>query len=166
MTHPAATIHVAIIGAGATGLHAAQLLTEADRGMCVDLYEELPCPHALLRHASGSGSLRLIGNISVGRDLALTRLERTYDAVISTVSALPAQYSHPTDVLYDAITGRLRPTALERGHDPAGLPLELISAGLPITFWEAPLHSAATPLHTLEQWTYALRQAEQVPICD
>ncbi|PFG27880.1 ferredoxin/ferredoxin-NADP reductase [Corynebacterium renale] len=163
MTHT--RIHVAVVGAGAAGLHAAQLLTTAGRGMCVDLYDKLPCPHALLQHATGAGTLRFVGNITVGRDVALAQLNRTYDAVISTVSELHSPYGHPTDILYDAFTGRLRPSAEERGLHPATFPDELKAAGLPITVWQAPSQTTA-PLETLEQWTYALYQAEQVPICD
>ena len=57
-------LRVAIVGAGPSGLFAAQALTADDGVESVDLYDRLPTPFGLLRYgvAPDHGNIKLVGD--------------------------------------------------------------------------------------------------------
>ncbi|MGZ0712338.1 FAD-dependent oxidoreductase (plasmid) [Coraliomargarita sp. W4R53] len=110
-------LRVAIIGAGPAGIYAGNLLSNAVREaggtVAIDLLESLPAPYGLIRYGvapdhprikgivnslhemldapteSGEGrKIRFIGNVEVGRDVALDDLRERYDAVIFATGAI------------------------------------------------------------------------------
>ena len=109
------SLRVAIVGAGPAGIYAGNLLAGAvaDRGgdIQIDLFESLPAPYGLIRygvapdhprikgivnslHEMLNGDdeagriIRFIGNVEVGRDIALDELHERYHAVILATGAL------------------------------------------------------------------------------
>ena len=107
MTRP---LRVAIVGAGPAGIYAGNILnrqvTEAGGEVAIDLYESLPAPYGLIRYGVApdhprikgivnslhemldEGTIRLIGNVEVGRDVTVDELRERYDAVIFATGAL------------------------------------------------------------------------------
>lgn len=91
---------VAVVGAGPAGFYAAQALSRQSPPVNVDLYERLPVPYGLVRfgvapdHAklknvtrvyddiAAHGTVRFVGHVYVGKDIALATLHDHYDAVI------------------------------------------------------------------------------------
>ncbi|OZD50151.1 pyridine nucleotide-disulfide oxidoreductase [Rhodococcus sp. 06-1477-1B] len=104
------SLRVAIVGAGPAGIYAGNILTRAvtDAGgtVAIDLFDSLPAPYGLIRYGVApdhprikgivdslhemldAGSTRFIGNVEVGRDLAVDELHARYDAVILATGAL------------------------------------------------------------------------------
>ncbi|GAA1958345.1 FAD-dependent oxidoreductase [Agromyces allii] len=104
------SLRVAIIGAGPAGIYAGNILnrqvTEAGGEVAIDLYESLPAPYGLIRYGVApdhprikgivnslhemldAGTIRLIGNVEVGRDVTVAELQERYDAVIFATGAL------------------------------------------------------------------------------
>ncbi|KQM81942.1 FAD-dependent oxidoreductase [Agromyces sp. Leaf222] len=104
------SLRVAIIGAGPAGIYAGNILnrqvTEAGGEVAIDLYESLPAPYGLIRYGVApdhprikgivnslhemldAGTIRLIGNVEVGRDITVDELQERYDAVIFATGAL------------------------------------------------------------------------------
>ena len=80
--------------------------TEAGGEVAIDLFESLPAPYGLIRYGVApdhprikgivnslhemldAGTIRLIGNVEVGRDIELDELRERYDAVIFATGAL------------------------------------------------------------------------------
>ncbi|MEI3845937.1 MULTISPECIES: FAD-dependent oxidoreductase [unclassified Microbacterium] len=103
-------LRVAIVGAGPAGIYAGNILTNAvnDAGgsVAIDLFESLPAPYGLIRYGVApdhprikgivnslhemldAGTTRFIGNVEVGRDIALEELHERYDAVILATGAI------------------------------------------------------------------------------
>nr|WP_184752516.1 FAD-dependent oxidoreductase [Microbacterium thalassium] len=103
-------LRVAIIGAGPAGIYAGDILTGAVRDaggdVAIDLFESLPAPYGLIRYGVApdhprikgivnslhemldAGTTRFIGNVEVGRDIALDELAERYDAVIIATGAI------------------------------------------------------------------------------
>ncbi|MDE0546458.1 FAD-dependent oxidoreductase [Microbacterium sp. C7(2022)] len=110
-------LRVAIVGSGPAGIYAGNILSnsvrEAGGTVAIDLFESLPAPYGLIRYGvapdhprikgivnslhemldapneSGSGrTIRFIGNVEVGRDIALDELRERYDAVIFATGAI------------------------------------------------------------------------------
>ena len=95
---------VAIVGAGPSGIFAAQALL-AHPGIAIDLYDRLPTPFGLLRygvapdHTSVKGvgnalarvfespAVRFLGHVEFGRDMSREELLGAYDAVIYAAGA-------------------------------------------------------------------------------
>ncbi|MDA8437756.1 MAG: NAD(P)-binding protein, partial [Propionibacterium sp.] len=95
---------VAIVGAGPSGLFAAQHLT-ATGEVAVDIYDRLPTPYGLLRYGVApdhtsiksvanalarvfdGGMVRFLGLVHFGRDITRDELLSAYDAVIYAVGA-------------------------------------------------------------------------------
>ena len=91
MTRP---LRVAIVGAGPAGIYAGNILNrqvaEAGGEVAIDLFESLPAPYGLIRYGVApdhprikgivnslhemldAGTIRLIGNVEVGRDVTST----------------------------------------------------------------------------------------------
>lgn len=98
-------LKIAIIGAGPSGFYTADALLRRSSECLVDIIEALPTPYGLIRggvapdHQStklvsrffakiaGNARVTYFGNVSVGRDVALDRLRRLYDAVVIAVGA-------------------------------------------------------------------------------
>jgi NADPH-dependent glutamate synthase beta subunit-like oxidoreductase len=101
-----AALRVAVIGAGPAGIYTADALTrQRDVPVTVDLLDRLPTPFGLVRHGIAPDhvkmrairdtlhrvldvpGVRFVGNVEVGRDLALDELRRHVDAVVYTYGA-------------------------------------------------------------------------------
>ena len=107
MTRP---LRVAIVGAGPAGIYAGNILhrqvTAAGDAVAIDLFESLPAPYGLIRYGVApdhprikgivnslhemldAGTIRLIGNVEIGRDISVDELRERYDAVIFATGAL------------------------------------------------------------------------------
>ena len=104
-------LRVAIVGAGPAGIYAGNILTnavtaQAGGSVSIDLFESLPAPYGLIRYGVApdhprikgivsslhemldAGTTRFIGNVEVGRDIALDELKARYDAVILATGAI------------------------------------------------------------------------------
>ncbi|WP_127794923.1 FAD-dependent oxidoreductase [Agromyces sp. LHK192] len=103
-------LRVAIIGAGPAGIYAGNILNNSVRAeggeVSIDLYESLPAPYGLIRYGVApdhprikgivnslhemldAGTIRLIANVEVGRDIAVDELQEHYDAVIFATGAV------------------------------------------------------------------------------
>lgn len=104
------SLRVAIVGAGPAGIYAGNILRrqvdEAGGQVSIDLFESLPAPYGLIRYGVApdhprikgivnslhemldEGTIRLIGNVEVGRDVTVDELRERYDAVIFATGAL------------------------------------------------------------------------------
>ena len=94
---------IAIVGAGPSGCFLAQALLNARPELEVDIIDKLPVPYGLVRYgvaADHQGTkavmrqfarvferqgARFVGNVELGRDLALEDLRMAYDAVVLAV---------------------------------------------------------------------------------
>ncbi len=102
----AATLRVAIVGAGPSGFFLAEkLLGQTDRPVAVDLYERLPVPYGLVRfgvapdhekikavtrsfdRVAARPGFRFFGHVEIGRDISVDQLRQAYDAVAFTTGA-------------------------------------------------------------------------------
>lgn len=103
-------LRVAIVGAGPAGIYAGNILANSvkDSGgrVAIDLFESLPAPYGLIRYGVApdhprikgivtslhemldAGTIRFLGNVEVGRDIALDELHERYDAVILATGAI------------------------------------------------------------------------------
>ncbi|MBT2483860.1 MULTISPECIES: FAD-dependent oxidoreductase [unclassified Microbacterium] len=114
MTSSAPALRVAIVGAGPAGIYAGNLLANAHAGVEIDLFESLPAPYGLIRYGvapdhprikgivnslhemldafpsegAARRTIRFIGNVEVGRDIALDELRERYHAVILATGAI------------------------------------------------------------------------------
>jgi len=98
--------HVAVIGSGPAGYYTAEALQKAfSDGVCVDVIDRLPTPYGLVRSGVApdhqslkavakryekvalSDNVRFVGNVLVGRDVAIPELLALYDAVILATGA-------------------------------------------------------------------------------
>lgn len=105
MSH-VAPVHVAIVGSGPAGYYAAEALGKALPGRVrIDLVDKLPVPYGLIRTGvapdhqsikavskryeavSLSDGVRFVGNVEVGRDVAVDELTNFYDAVVLATGA-------------------------------------------------------------------------------
>ncbi|MEI5583914.1 MULTISPECIES: FAD-dependent oxidoreductase [unclassified Agromyces] len=104
------SLRVAIVGAGPAGIYAGNILRrqvdEAGGRVAIDLFESLPAPYGLIRYGVApdhprikgivnslhemldEGTIRLTGNVEVGRDVTVDELRERYDAVIFATGAL------------------------------------------------------------------------------
>ncbi len=103
-------LRVAIVGAGPAGIYAGNILAthikDAGGTVAIDLFDSLPAPYGLIRYGVApdhprikgivnslhemldAGSIRFIGNVEVGRDIALEDLQARYDAVVLATGAI------------------------------------------------------------------------------
>lgn len=103
-------LRVAIVGAGPAGIYAGNILAtsvaEAGGSVAIDLFESLPAPYGLIRYGVApdhprikgivtslhemlsAGTIRFLGNVEIGRDIALDELQERYDAVILATGAI------------------------------------------------------------------------------
>lgn len=96
--------HIAIIGAGPSGIYAADDLARVD-GFQVDVIDRLPTPYGLVRYGVAPDHIkmksvtralekvfslpgvRFLGNVEIGRDITAAELRSRYDAVVWAVGA-------------------------------------------------------------------------------
>jgi ferredoxin--NADP+ reductase len=97
--------HAAIVGSGPSGFYAAEALLNALPDIVVDMFERLPTPYGLVRSGVApdhpklkqvtlvfdkimrSDRFNFLGNVSVGTDLSLEVLQRSYDIVVLAYGA-------------------------------------------------------------------------------
>jgi ferredoxin--NADP+ reductase len=98
--------HVAVIGSGPAGYYAAEALQKAfDGAVRIDMIDRLPVPYGLIRFGVApdhqsikavskryekvalSEGVRFVGNVTVGRHIAIEELRTLYDAVILATGA-------------------------------------------------------------------------------
>jgi ferredoxin--NADP+ reductase len=98
--------HVAVIGSGPAGFYTAEAVLKAfGDDVCVDLIDKLPVPYGLIRFGVApdhqsikavsrryeqvalSAQVRFLGNVAVGRDVAIQELRALYDAVVLATGA-------------------------------------------------------------------------------
>ncbi|MCA9721068.1 MAG: FAD/NAD(P)-binding protein, partial [Gemmatimonadetes bacterium] len=102
---PSRALRVAIVGAGPSGFYAAEALLKALPETRIDLLDRLPTPYGLVRggvapdhqkiksvtrvfdRVATQPTVRYLGNVEVGRDIAPAELAAHYDAVIYAVGA-------------------------------------------------------------------------------
>lgn len=98
---------IAIVGAGPSGLFAAQALLSqcSDPGLSIDVYDRLPTPYGLLRYGVAPDhtaikrvaetlakvfadrTVRFVGMVELGRDVTRAELRASYDAVVYALGA-------------------------------------------------------------------------------
>ena len=98
--------HIAIIGSGPAGYYTAEAaLKRWGDDVRVDIFDMLPVPYGLIRSGVApdhqsikavsrryeatnlSENVRFVGNVMVGRDVAITELQELYDAVVLATGA-------------------------------------------------------------------------------
>src|SRR3712207_1221203 len=98
--------HVAIVGSGPAGYYSAEALQKSFGGaVSIDMIDRLPVPYGLIRFGVApdhqsikavskryekvalSEGVRFVGNVCVGRDVAVAELLALYDAVILATGA-------------------------------------------------------------------------------
>lgn len=140
------TMRVAVVGAGAAGMYAIEsLLGRREFAVEVDLYEILPTPWGLVRAGVAPDHpekkqvcdrqfnfqlqdprVRFIGNLAVGRDIAVAELSQWYDTVIYAVGATgDIRMALPGEDLPGCLAAR-EFVAFYNGHpDFSALPIDL-----------------------------------------
>ncbi|HEY7841320.1 MAG TPA: FAD-dependent oxidoreductase [Gammaproteobacteria bacterium] len=102
---PDTPLRVAIVGSGPSGFYAAEALFKSGTPVAIDMLERLPSPYGLVRSGvapdhpklkqaievyariAESPGFNFIGNVTVGRNLAVEELRQTHHAVIFTCGA-------------------------------------------------------------------------------
>lgn len=101
------SLRVAVVGAGPAGIYASDLLIRnEEHDIHVDLFEQMPAPFGLIRYGVApdhprikgivkslhnvldKDKLRLIANVTVGRDVTIDDLREYYDAVVLSTGAV------------------------------------------------------------------------------
>ena len=101
------SLRVAVVGAGPAGIYASDLLIRnEEHDIHVDLFEQMPAPFGLIRYGVApdhprikgivkslhnvldKDNLRLIANVTVGRDVTIDDLRDYYDAVVLSTGAV------------------------------------------------------------------------------
>ncbi|WP_067904277.1 FAD-dependent oxidoreductase [Nocardia vaccinii] len=129
---------VAVVGAGPSGLYAAEALLTAK--VNVDLIDRLPTPYGLLRYGVAPDhlkmkslvvvferilampGLRLLGNIEVGRDVTVDQLRREYDAVLYAHGAPVSRSIGIVGEDLEGVYGASKLVSWYNGHPDAALP--------------------------------------------
>jgi len=99
-------LRIAVVGGGPAGIYAADILTNSDAEVSVDIIERLPAPFGLVRYGVapdhprikeiikalhrvlGKPKVRFLGNVEYGVDVKLDDLRAFYDAVIVATGAM------------------------------------------------------------------------------
>ena len=133
---------VAIIGAGPSGLFAAQALLAKEPELAIDIFDRLPTPYGLLRYGVApdhtaikrvaqtlarvfeSRAVRFVGMVELGRDITREQLRDSYDAVVYALGASrDAHLGVPGEDLAGSLSAR-EFVAWYGGH-PDAVPIEL-----------------------------------------
>ena len=98
-------MNIAIIGAGPSGIYAAEAIFKTAETCRVDIFDGLPVPYGLLRYGVAPDhqkikrlnnafekvlahpDCRFVGNCQIDRDISMTDLQASYDAVIIATGA-------------------------------------------------------------------------------
>ena len=98
-------LRVAIVGSGPSGFYATEALIKSGLNVKIDMLERLPAPYGLVRHGVAPDHAKLkqaiqlydkiaeaseytyLGNVTVGRDLAVEELKKTHHAIIFACGA-------------------------------------------------------------------------------
>lgn len=101
----AGTPNVCIVGAGPAGFYTAQQILKGNANAVVDIYEKLPVPFGLVRYGvapdhpevknvintftqtASKDRCRFIGNVTVGKDISISDLQKAYTAVVLSYGA-------------------------------------------------------------------------------
>ncbi|MDO5032114.1 FAD-dependent oxidoreductase [Corynebacterium sp.] len=100
-------LKVAVIGAGPAGIYASDILVKKTGGnVQIDLIEQMPAPFGLIRYGVApdhprikgivnslhrvleTEQIRLLTNVTIGRDITLAELQEHYDAVVFATGAV------------------------------------------------------------------------------
>jgi ferredoxin--NADP+ reductase len=102
---PERPLRVAIVGAGPSGMYAADALFKSGLTVVVDAFDRLPTPYGLLRggvapdhqrmksvsayydRVASNPAFTFFGNVAVGRDITIEELKKYYDAIILSYGA-------------------------------------------------------------------------------
>lgn len=135
--------HVAVIGAGPSGIYAVQALLRSDAVGRIDVLESLPAPYGLLRYGVAPDHpktktvsralarvfddprVRFFGNVHVGRDVSRAELLTHFDAV---VYATGARYDRDLGIPGEELAGSMGAAhfvAWYSGHPDVRKPAEL-----------------------------------------
>lgn len=139
--------HIAVVGAGPSGIYSADALTrDSDSSISVDLIERLPTPFGLVRYGVAPDHLsirsvrqtlekvlqrpqvRFLGGIEIGGDMSVEELHQYYDAIVFTYGA---STDRRLGISGENLAGSIAATdfvAWYCGHPDAQI--ELISAAL------------------------------------
>ncbi|XP_002730940.1 NADPH:adrenodoxin oxidoreductase, mitochondrial-like [Saccoglossus kowalevskii] len=97
--------HVCIVGSGPAGFYTAQQLLKHHKTVHVDIYDKLPVPFGLVRFGvapdhpevkncinqftktAKNDRFAFIGNVTVGKDITVKKLKKSYDAIIMCYGA-------------------------------------------------------------------------------
>ena len=103
---PNRPLRVAVIGAGPAGIYASDILIKSAVDVRVDLFEQMPAPFGLIRYGVAPDhprikgivkslhnvldkpEVRLLANITVGRDISVAELQEYYDALVFSTGAV------------------------------------------------------------------------------
>lgn len=101
----ASPLRVAVVGAGPAGFYTAGELFKQDFDCAIDMYNRLPTPYGLVREGvapdhqtikavtrvfdriGADENFRFFGNVTVGRDISVEELRRSYHAIVYAVGA-------------------------------------------------------------------------------
>jgi len=101
----ASGFRIAVIGSGPSGFYATEALLRSGTPLAVDMLEQLPVPHGLVRFGVAPDhpklklvtaafdriatmpGFRFIGGVMVGRDVTIDELRDSYDAVVLATGA-------------------------------------------------------------------------------
>lgn len=158
-------VRIAVIGAGPAGLHAAeQLICNGVREVHVDILEARPAAPGLMKFTQAIGGaveplpeqctrphLRVIGNVTVGRDVLHEDIEDHYDAIVDATSG-----AAPAEIDVTALPG----TAL---GDVTDL---LAFRSLPHTVWTGWRRLDESVRRGAGGWRETVLRARAVPVCD
>ncbi|MFC6146757.1 hypothetical protein [Corynebacterium nasicanis] len=161
-------LRIAVISDGASGMCLAEslLTTRHQAPVFVDLITSRTAPAGLISSTpSGSGAprLRLIGNVSTGRDVTLDELHELYDAVVTPDAQALADTD--TATLTGAALASAEITAAvfpERPQDAPPRLLELLAArGVAVTSWQGWTARASRST----DWAAVELSSRGVPVC-
>lgn len=101
------SLRVAVVGAGPAGIYASDLLVRnEEHEIHVDLFEQMPAPFGLIRYGVAPDhprikgivkslhnvldkpNIRLLANITIGRDITIEEMRDYYDAIIISSGAV------------------------------------------------------------------------------
>ncbi|KAF0933706.1 hypothetical protein E2562_019189 [Oryza meyeriana var. granulata] len=98
-------LHVCVVGSGPAGFYTADKMLKGHEGAQVDIIDRLPTPFGLVRsgvapdhpetkivvnqfsRVAANGRCSFYGNVTLGRDVSLSELQKTYDVVVLAYGA-------------------------------------------------------------------------------
>uniref|UniRef100_A0A0E0JYF7 NADPH:adrenodoxin oxidoreductase, mitochondrial n=1 Tax=Oryza punctata TaxID=4537 RepID=A0A0E0JYF7_ORYPU len=98
-------LHVCVVGSGPAGFYTAEKMLKGHQGAQVDIIDRLPTPFGLVRsgvapdhpetkivvnqfsRVAANDRCSFYGNVSLGRDVSLSELRKTYDVVVLAYGA-------------------------------------------------------------------------------